>query len=72
MPLRVRKQPRETSQSLTYRFSQKIRKSGILFEARKKRFKKRKKSRQLIKRSALRREPPILTITFLILIPFDF
>ena len=56
MPLRVRKQPRETSQSLTYRFSQRIRKSGILFEARKKRFKKREKSRQLVKRSALRRE----------------
>ena len=56
MPLKVKKQFRETSQSLTYRFSKKIRRSGILLEARKRRFKKKEKSSQLTKRSALRRE----------------
>jgi len=57
MPLEVRKQSnRETSQSLIRRFSQKIKKSGILLEARKRRFKIRTKSNQLKKRSALRRE----------------
>lgn len=56
MPLRANRQPRESSQSLTRRFSQKIKKSGILLEARKRQFKKREKSAQLRKRSALRRE----------------
>jgi len=56
MPLKVRKQPKETSQSLAYRFSQKLRKSGILLEVRKKRFKIKGKSRQQEKKSALRRE----------------
>ncbi len=56
MPLEVKKQPRESSQNLVRRFSQKIRQSGILLEARKKLFRERKKSWQLKKRSALRRE----------------
>ena len=57
MPLEVKKQSnRETSQSLIRRFSQKIKKSGILLEARKRRFKVKAKSNQLKKRSALRRE----------------
>ena len=56
MPLRANRQGRESSQGLVRRFSQKIRKSGILLEARKKRFKKREKSSQLKKRSALRKE----------------
>ncbi len=56
MPLRANRQGRETSQNLVRRFSQKIKKSGILLEARKKQFKKRGKSTQLRKRSALRRE----------------
>ncbi|GAH85582.1 unnamed protein product [marine sediment metagenome] len=56
MPLRANRQGRESSQGLVRRFSQKIRKSGILLEARKKRFKGREKSQQLKKRSALRKE----------------
>ena len=56
MPLKVEKQPKETSQSLIHRFSQKIKRSGILLEARKRMFIKKKKSNQLKKRSALRRE----------------
>ncbi len=56
MPLKVKKQLKETSQSLIYRFGKKIRKSGILLEARKRRFKEKEKSRQLLRRSALRRE----------------
>ena len=56
MPLKVKKQPRESSQNLVRRFGQKIRKSGILLEGRKKLFRERKKSWQLRKESALRRE----------------
>ncbi len=55
MPLKVEKQPKETSQSLIHRFSQKIKRSGILLEARKKMFYKKGKSKQLKRRSALRR-----------------
>lgn len=55
MPLKVQKQGRESSQSVIRRFTQKLRKSGILLEARKKRFKTKPKSKQLAKRSALRR-----------------
>lgn len=56
MPLKVQKQDRESTQGLIRRFSQKMRKSGILLEARKKQFKRRGKSSQLKKRAALRRE----------------
>ena len=56
MPLEVKKEERETSQNLVRRFSRKMKKSGILFRARKIRFKERKKSNQMKKRSALRRE----------------
>ena len=56
MPLEVKKQGRESSQGLVRRFSQKVRRSGILLEVRKRQFKSKKKSRQLSKRSALRRE----------------
>ncbi|MBZ9572882.1 30S ribosomal protein S21 [Patescibacteria group bacterium] len=56
MPLRANRQVRESPQSLIRRFSQKIKKSGILLEARKKQFKEREKSSQLKKKSALRRE----------------
>lgn len=55
MPLTVKKQGRETSQNLARRFSQKLRKSGILFEARRRRFLVRPKSKNAIKKSALRR-----------------
>lgn len=55
MPIKVKKQTKETSQGLVHRFSQKIKRSGVLREARKRQFKKRPQSRQLKKRSALRR-----------------
>lgn len=55
MPLAVQKQGKETSQSLSRRFSQKMRKSGIVLEVRKRQFAKKTKSKQLLKRSALRR-----------------
>jgi len=56
MGFEVKKQERETSQNLVRRFSRRIKKSGILIGARKARFKKRPKSQQMKKRSALRRE----------------
>ena len=56
MPLKVQKQGKESPQNLIRRFAQKIRKSGILLEVRKRMFKEREKSWQLKKRSALRRE----------------
>jgi|GEM_PF-703038 len=56
MPLRVQKQGKESSQNVIRRFTQRVRKSGILFEARSKQFKRRPKSKPLVKRSALRRE----------------
>jgi len=55
MPLKAEKQNKESTQSLIRRFSRKMKKSGILLEARKKRFMKREKSSQLKKRTALRR-----------------
>lgn len=56
MPLEVKKQNRETSQALIRRFTRRIQQSGILHRARKIRFKERKKSEQMKKRAALRRE----------------
>lgn len=56
MALEVKKQNRETSQSLIRRFSRRVQQSGVLLRARKIRFKERKKSKQMKKRSALRRE----------------
>jgi ribosomal protein S21 len=56
MPLKVKKKDKENNQSLVRRFSQKMKRSGILLEARGKQFKKRTKSNQLKKRAALRRE----------------
>jgi len=56
MVLKVQRQPKETSQSLVHRFSKRVRRSGILLRARKARFRKRPKSRQAKRASALRRE----------------
>jgi|YNPNPStandDraft_1061719.scaffolds.fasta_scaffold57934_3 ribosomal protein S21 len=55
MPLKATKQPRELSVELAKRFAQRLRQSGILLEARKRQFWSRPKSRNLAKRSALRR-----------------
>lgn len=56
MVIEAKKKEKETPQSLSRRFSRKIKMSGILIRARKARFIKREKSRQMKKRSALRRE----------------
>jgi hypothetical protein len=56
MPLEIKKQNRESSQSLVRRFQRRIQQSGLLFRARKIRFRDKKKSEQLKKRGALRRE----------------
>ena len=56
MALEVRKQERESSQSLTHRFSKRVRASGILLRARKIKFRKKPKSHQAKKKSALRRK----------------
>ncbi len=56
MALEVRKQERETSQSLIRRFSTGVKKSGILVRARSLRFKTRQKSADMQKKAALRRE----------------
>jgi len=56
MPLKVEKQSKESSQNLVRRFTQKIKKSGILLEARRKLFHQREKSWKRKKESALRRE----------------
>ena len=56
MILEVKKQERETAQSLVRRFGRRIQQSGILLRARKTRFRARPKSRQSKKRAALRRE----------------
>ena len=56
MILEVKKQERESPQSLIRRFYRMVQQSGILHRARKNRFRKRKKSGQMKKRAALRRE----------------
>lgn len=54
--IEVRRKEKESIQSLLYRFKKSIQQSGILLEARERRFYQRKKSRQAKKRAALRRE----------------
>lgn len=56
MALEVKKQNRESSQSLIRRFSRRVQQSGLLLRARKIRFREKGKSRQMQKRAALRRE----------------
>jgi len=56
MALEIKKTEKETSQNLVRRFSKRVKKSGILIQARKNRFQTRKKSEQMKKRAALRRE----------------
>jgi len=56
MPLEIKKQEKETSQSLIRRFSRRMKQSGILISARKARFFEKEKSSQMKKRSALRKE----------------
>ncbi|MFH1820752.1 MAG: hypothetical protein ABH805_02465 [Candidatus Nealsonbacteria bacterium] len=56
MTLEVKKQERETSQSLVRRFGRRIQQSGLLIRARRNRFYVRPKSQQAKKKAALRRE----------------
>ena len=51
--MKIQKQLRETSQSLVYRFTKAVQKSGVLVEARKRRFADRTKSENMLKRAAL-------------------
>ena len=55
MPLEVKRKQRENIQGLVRRFSQKIRQSGILLQARKNQFKSESKSNEAKKKAALRR-----------------
>ncbi len=54
--MKIERQSKETPQSLVYRFTKAVQKSGLLVEARKRRFEERKKSDNLQKRAALLRE----------------
>ncbi len=56
MPLEVKKQERESTQGLIRRFSKAIKRSGILKEARKNRFRQRPLSEAAKKRAALRKK----------------
>jgi len=56
MALEIKRENRETSQGLVRRFQKRVQQSGLLLRARKNRFKVRKKSEQMKKRAALRRE----------------
>ncbi|MCX6759873.1 MAG: hypothetical protein NTW46_00835 [Candidatus Nealsonbacteria bacterium] len=55
MPLEVKKQNRENAQSLVRRFSRRVKQSGILNRVRRNRYRKRIKSENMQKRSALRK-----------------
>lgn len=56
MTLEVKRRPKESTQGLTRRFTQRVRRSGVLVQARKIRFKRESKSKQARKKAALRRE----------------
>jgi len=56
MPLEVRRQERETLQSLVRRFSKRVQQSGILIRARKLRYRANVKSNGGKKKAAIRRE----------------
>jgi len=56
MVLEIKRKQKETTQSLIRRFSQQFRRSGILIQARKIRFKDKAKSQGAVKKAALRKE----------------
>jgi len=55
MTVEVKRRERENNQSLIRRFSRTIKKSGVLIQARKTRFKKKMKSDELKKKDALKK-----------------
>ena len=56
MPVTVKKREGESATALVYRFSKKVQRSGVLREARSKRFHSRKTNRNMRRKSALHRE----------------
>ena len=56
MPLEIKKNERETTYSLIRRFQKRIQRSGILLQARKIRFRTRRKSGQMKKKEKIRKE----------------
>lgn len=56
MAIEIRRRPKESVQGLIRRFTQRVRKSGVLVQARKIRFKEEPKSKQAKKKAALRRK----------------
>ena len=55
MAFEIRKQERENNQTLIRRFTKRLRESGILKTAKKSAFRTRKKSKQVQRRTTLRR-----------------
>lgn len=51
--MKISKLAKETSQSLVYRFTRAVKSSGVLIEARKRKFRNRIKSENLLRRAAL-------------------
>lgn len=56
MALEIKKKEKESSQNLVRRFTKSIKGSGILIRTRKAAFRERKKSKEMKKKAALRRE----------------
>ena len=55
MTVEIKKKEGETTASLLYRFSKRVKQSGILLEAKKRRFRRRFPNKRKIKESALHR-----------------
>jgi len=55
MVLEVKRRQKESVQSLIRRFTQRVRRSGVLIQARKVRFKEESKSKQAKKKAALKK-----------------
>lgn len=55
MAFEIKKQDRETSQALVRRFTKRLRDSGILVTAKKSAFRRKGKSKQIQRRTALRK-----------------
>jgi ribosomal protein S21 len=55
MAIEIKRRPKESTQGLIRRFTQRVRKSGVLVQARRIRFKEEPKSKQAKKKAALRR-----------------
>ena len=55
MAIEIKKKEGETASSLLYRFSKKVKQSGVLLEAKRRRFKRRLPNKRKVKESALHR-----------------